>query len=147
MKKSFFASAFLALGILVVTATCCPLVFAKIEEQSKPLHQQIEKQLSSLDGVKDAKIFLYEDCALVALRTQNVSNKTQTEKIQQEIKDFFAKKYPQYQNVTITCSMKIFVAIEQINYMIDTGKTDIDDIWHKLPRPAPNPDHAPQKEE
>lgn len=146
MKKSFFTPIVFAFGILMVAVAICPTVFASVDKQPKTLHEKIEKQLTSIEGIKESRVFVYEDCALVAIRTQNVPNKTQNDKIEKSVKEFLQKEYPQYKNVLVTSSIKIFVAIERLNYMVDTGKTDIEDLKDKFPRPMPKPGIDPKQE-
>lgn len=146
MKKSIFTSVVFAFGILLAAVAICPTVFASVEKQPETLHEKIEQQLTSIEGIKESRVFVYEDCALVAIRTQNVTNKTENDKIEQSVKEFLAKEYPQYKNVLVTSSMKIFVAIERLNYMVDTGKTDIEDLKDKFPRPMPKPGLEPKQE-
>lgn len=146
MKKSIYMPVIFAFGILLAAVAICPTVFAAVEKQPKTLHEKIENQLNSIEGIKESRVFVYEDCALVAIRTQNVTNKTQNDNIEKSVKEFLSKKYPQYKNVLVTSSMKIFVAIERLNYMIDTGKTDIEDIREKFPRPMPKPGTDPKQE-
>jgi len=139
MKNNILTSVLIALGVIVAVTACCPIVFAKNTEQPKTLHEKIERELTSIKNVKDTKVFLHEDMALIALRTQNSTNKTQTDEIKNLIKEFLAKNYPEYKNVKVTCSIKAFVAIERINSIIDSGEADLDDLLDKIPSPFPRP--------
>ena len=93
-------------------------------------------------------MFVYNDVALVALRTQNLTNKTQTEETKNAVKEFFAKNYPDVKNLKISCSIKLFVAIEQLNRLVESnGDANIDDILEKIPSifPRPMPKPMPEK--
>lgn len=146
MKINFFTSVLLALGMIVAVTTCCTTVFAKNEEKNLSLHEKIEKELTSIKNVKETRVFLYENTAIVAMRTQDVTTKSQTEQVVNDVKNFFAEKYPQFDKVKVTCSMKAFVAIEQLNKLIDAGEGDIEDILDKIPMPRPMPKPMPLPE-
>ena len=147
MKTKFLTSIMLALGI-VMSIAVCPVVFAKELETPKTLHEKIEKQLNEINGIKESRVFIYDEIALVALHTQNLTNKTQTEETKNMVREFFAKNYPNVQNLKISCSIKLFVAIEQLNRLIETsGDANIDDILEKIPSifPRPMPKPMPNK--
>jgi len=147
MKTKLLTSIMLALG-LVVSIAVCPAVFAKQLDTPKTLHEKIENQLNSINGIKESRVFVYNDVALVALRTQNLTNKTQTEEAKNAVKEFFAKNYPDVKNLKISCSIKLFVAIEQLNRLVESnGDANIDDILEKIPSifPRPMPKPMPEK--
>ena len=54
------------------------------------------------------------------------------------------QKYPQFTIVKFIFSFKVFFAIEQLNYLIETGKVDSEDFFnrppHKIPKIIPFPD-------
>ncbi|MBR5251027.1 MAG: YhcN/YlaJ family sporulation lipoprotein [Clostridia bacterium] len=146
MKTKFLTSIMLALG-LVVGIAVCPAVFAQELDTPKTLHEKIERQLNTINGIKESRVFIYNDVALVALRTQNLTNKTQTEEAKNTVKEFFAKNYPNVTNLKISCSIKLFVAIEQLNRLVESnGDANIDDILEKIPSIFPRPMPKPMPE-
>lgn len=67
------------------------------------------KNLLAVDGVKDTRVFIYDDCALIAVRPGKQLQKTQTEKLENNITDLMNQKYPQFTNVKVTFSVKVFL--------------------------------------
>lgn len=141
--KKFALSLIILLGLCLVVGFGTNTAHAATEKAAVT-HQQIEKNLLSVDGVKDTRVFIYDDCALIAVRPGKQLQKTQTEKLENNITDLMNQKYPQFTNVKVTFSVKVFFAIEQLNYLIETGKVDSEDFFnrqpHKMPKIKPVPD-------
>lgn len=141
--KKFALSLIILLGLCLVVGFGTNTAHAATEKAAVT-HQQIEKNLLTVDGVKDTRVFIYDDCALIAVRPGKQLQKTQTEKLENNITDLMNQKYPQFTNVKVTFSVKVFFAIEQLNYLIETGKVDSEDFFnrqpHKMPKIKPVPD-------
>lgn len=141
--KKFALSLMILLGLCLVVGFGTNTAHAATEKAAVT-HKQIEKNLLAVDGVKDTRVFIYDDCALIAIRPGKQLQKTQTEKLENNITDLMNQKYPQFTNVKITFSVKVFFAIEQLNYLIETGKADSEDFFnrppHKMPKIKPVPD-------
>lgn len=141
--KKFALSLIILLGLCLVVGFDTNTAHAATEKAAVT-HQQIEKNLLAVDGVKDTRVFIYDDCALIAVRPGKQLQKTQTEKLENNITDLMNQKYPQFTNVKVTFSVKVFFAIEQLNYLIETGKVDSEDFFnrqpHKMPKIKPVPD-------
>lgn len=141
--KKFALSLMILLGLCLVVGFGTNTAHAATEKAAVT-HQQIEKNLLAVDGVKDTRVFIYDDCALIAVRPGKQLQKTQTEKLENNITDLMNQKYPQFTNVKVTFSVKVFFAIEQLNYLIETGKVDSEDFFnrqpHKMPKIKPVPD-------
>ncbi len=141
--KKFALSLIILLGLCLVVGFGTNTAHAATEKAAVT-HQQIEKNLLAVDGVKDTRVFIYDDCALIAVRPGKQLQKTQTEKLENNITDLMNQKYPQFTNVKVTFSVKVFFAIEQLNYLIETGKVDSEDFFnrqpHKMPKIKPVPD-------
>ena len=141
--KKFALSLIILLGLCLVVGFGTNTAHAATEKAAVT-HQQIEKNLLAVDGVKDTRVFIYDDCALIAVRPGKQLQKTQTEKLENNITALMNQKYPQFTNVKITFSVKVFFAIEQLNYLIETGKVDSEDFFnrqpHKMPKIKPVPD-------
>ena len=141
--KKFALSLIILLGLCLVVGFGTNTAHAATEKAAVT-HQQIEKNLLSVDGVTDTRVFIYDDCALIAVRPGKQLQKTQTEKLENNITDLMNQKYPQFTNVKVTFSVKVFFAIEQLNYLIETGKVDSEDFFnrppHKMPKIKPVPD-------
>ena len=145
--KKFALSLIILLGLCLVVGFGTNTAHAATEKAAVT-HQQIEKNLLSVDGVKDTRVFIYDDCALIAVRPGKQLQKTQTEKLENNITDLMNQKYPQFTNVKVTFSVKVFFAIEQLNYLIETGKVDSEDFFNRPPhkmlkiKPVPDSDKA-----
>ena len=141
--KKFALSLIILLGLCLVVGFGTNTAHAATEKAAVT-HKQIEKNLLAVDGVKDTRVFIYDDCALIAVRPGKQLQKTQTEKLENNITDLMNQKYPQFTNVKVTFSVKVFFAIEQLNYLIETGKVDSEDFFnrqpHKMPKIKPVPD-------
>lgn len=141
--KKFALSLIILLGLCLVVGFGTNTAHAATEKAAVT-HQQIEKNLLAVDGVKDTRVFIYDDCALIAVRPGKQLQKTQTEKLENNITDLMNQKYPQFTNVKVTFFVKVFFAIEQLNYLIETGKADSEDFFnrqpHKMPKIKPVPD-------
>ncbi len=109
--KKFALSLIILLGLCLVVGFGTNTAHAATEKAAVT-HQQIEKNLLSVDGVKDTRVFIYDDCALIAVRPGKQLQKTQTEKLENNITDLMNQKYPQFTNVKVTFSVKVFFAIE-----------------------------------
>ena len=130
--KKFALSLMILLGLCLVVGFGTNTAHAATEKAAVT-HQQIEKNLLAVDGVKDTRVFIYDDCALIAVRPGKQLQKTQTEKLENNITDLMNQKYPQFTNVKVTFSVKVFFAIEQLNYLIETGKVDSEDFFNRPP--------------
>ena len=145
--KKFALSLIILLGLCLVVGFGTNTAHAATEKAAVT-HQQIEKNLLTVDGVKDTRVFIYDDCALIAVRPGKQLQKTQTEKLENNITDLMNQKYPQFTNVKVTFSVKVFFAIEQLNYLIETGKVDSEDFFNRPPnkmpkiKPVPDSDNA-----
>lgn len=141
--RKFALYMIILLGLCLVVGFGTNTAHAATEEASVT-HRQIEKNLLAVDGVKDTRVFVYDDCALIAVRPGKQLQKTQTEKLEKNITDLMNQKYPQFTNVKVTFSVKVFFAIEQLNFLVETGKADSEDFFnsppHKMPKIKPVPD-------
>ncbi len=137
MKKY---SLLFALALSIFAASLFGLDAAYAEEKPIKDRQKIEQMVNKIDGVKESRVFAYEDYVVVAVRTNSVYSKEDATKLIKKIKDEIAAKFKQFTKVKVTMSLKAFRAIEEINRMIDTGDVDIDDIWDKRPKPLPCPE-------
>ncbi len=134
----------LAVGIDTASARAATSDTVK---KATTVHTQIEKTLGSVDGVKETRVFAYDDCVIVAVRPNQQLQKTQTDKLEKSITKLVKEKYPKYTSIKVTFSVKVFFAIEQLNQLIDTGKADPDDFFNRPPRPMPKINPAPNPQE
>ncbi len=126
MKSKTFITWALALSAATLAMFACSTVLA----QETPLTdaQKIRQSVNKTQHVADSRVFTYEDCAIIAIRPNGIYLKSESDKSIEEIRQKITTDFPQYKNVKITTSPRIFKAIEDLNLLIQKGELCPDEI-------------------
>ena len=116
-KYIFFATVILALFLLSASA----FVFGA-EEKQKNDNEIIQEIVNNIDGVCDSRVFAYGDCVLIAVRTKGVYLKSFENELANIAKAKIQEKLPNYTNIKLTTSLKIFRALEYLSDLLKNGK-------------------------
>ena len=114
----------LAICTLIVASLCCGVVaFASTT---------LEEKIKKIDGVEDVRIACCEDVCIVAVKPSGVMQKTECQKIRQQIIQIVEQNNDKL-HVVVTFSPKAFFHIERLEKLPDDLKqVEIERLIDKL---------------
>lgn len=122
--------------VAVVVATVCTTSVALASNPS-----DLAEKIKKLDGVDDVKIAIYKNTCFVAVKPRGVMQKSQYNKLRQQIVDTVVKDNANMQ-VAVSFSVKLFCQIEKIEKLpAEQKQQQLDkllDRLSKIPMPLKN---------